>query len=214
MTEDQSRVRGERERDEQQTERIDGGPQEEIENFLDTQSLDDGAVVADEDAPQANGTAEEVSDVPQEEPQRSEVFQEQRGRTTEKKRLAGVDSSKISSCTRSKAERSHSPLVSLLHSNTDCHFPLSSSVAPYPLFTICAVAKPGLMNRVKDGIWSGRDAIVCFSSQLAKFAMSEWKSTPKSSDGQSPSSRTKTQADQQAEAKRKDALEKLAEERV
>ncbi len=136
------------------------------------------------------------------------MFQEQRGRKPGKRRPAGMDSGKISSHTRS-----HSPLLSL-HSNTDCHFPLSSSVAPYPLFTIHAVAKLGLMNRVKDGIRSGRDAIVCFSSQLAK-AMSERKSTtPKSSDGQSPSTRMKTQADQQAEAKRKEALEKLAEERA
>ncbi len=137
-------------------------------------------MVTNEEAPQENRTAEDVSEALQAETQTesSESFQEWRGRMTERKRLAGMDSGKISSRTRSKAERSHSPLFSLLHSNTDCHFPLSSSVAPYPLFTICAVAKPGLMGRVKDGMQSGKDAIVCFSSQLVKFAMSERKSTP------------------------------------
>ncbi len=62
MTEDQSRIRGERERDEQQTERINGGPQEEIENFLDDQSYG-GIVVPDEDALQENGMVESAPDV-------------------------------------------------------------------------------------------------------------------------------------------------------
>ncbi len=202
---------GKRERDEQQNGQTDGDPQEEIENFLDDQSHDQAET--DEAALQEEGMAE-CAEVPDMRVEETEVFQEQRGRTTEKKRPANDGSGKISSRTRSQAERSHSPLLSLLHSDTDCQFPLSSSVATYPLFTIHAIAKQGLISKVKGGIRSGRDAIVCFSSQLAK-AMSERKSTtPKSSDGRSPSSRTKSQADQRAERLRAEAQDKMAEEKA
>ncbi len=141
-----------------------------------------------------------------------EVLQEPEATSAGKKRPARADGT-ISSCTRSQSEDAHSPLFPLLHSNTDCHFPLSSSVASYPLFTIRAIAKPGLMNRVKDTIRLGKEAIACFSSQLAQ-AMSERKSHPKSSDGRSPSRKTKDAANQRRESKQKEAEEKIAEEKA
>ncbi len=106
--------------------------------------LDDG-----DDALQNEGTDESVPEVPKEAEKKTETFQEQRARKPKKKQAARTDGGKISSSTRS-----HSPLLSLLHANTDSHFPLSSSVATYPLFTIHAVAKPQLMNKVKNGMHS------------------------------------------------------------
>ncbi len=209
-TEDQSHVSEERRGEERRTKRIDEGPQDEIENFdkfLDTQSFD--TAITDEDTQQDDGNVPEVL---RESDEQREALQEPEATSIEKKQPAGADG-KISSRTRLKSEDAHSPLFPLLHSNTDCHFPLSSYVASYPFFTICAVAKPGLMNRVKDGIRTGRDAIVCFSSQLAK-AMSEWKSTSKSLDGRSPLTRMKEQADQRAEQKRREAEEKRLEEKA
>ncbi len=208
MTEDQSRIRREKEGDEQQNERIDGGPHHEIDKFLDEQSRD--TVVLDDDAPQDDGmdvNVPEVLNEAEKQTERTKVFQEQRGRKPEKRWPARADSGKISSHTCSQSQRSCSPLLSLLHSNTDSHFPLGSSVAPYPSFTIRAVAKPGLMNIVKNGICSRTNAIVCFSSLVAQVISDQKSTTPKSS-------KVKKQADQRAEAKRKEAAEKQAKEKA
>ncbi len=167
-TEDQSHVRREKRGGEQQSERMDRGPQDEIDKFLD-QTSRDAVLDDDEDGLRNKGANDErVPEVPvsNEAEKQTEMFQEQRGR--KKKQSAEVaDGSRITSRTRS-----HSPLLALLHSNTDSHFPLGSSVATYPLFTIQALTKPGIIERVKKGIRSGKEAVVCFSSQLA-YAMSE-----------------------------------------
>ncbi len=77
-----------------------------------------------EDDLQSEGLEEGVPEVLNEAEKNVKSFQESRGRKPETKRAVRADGGEISSCTHS-----HSPLLSPLHTSTDSHFPLSSSVA-------------------------------------------------------------------------------------
>ncbi len=113
--------------------------------------------------------------------------EEQQGRGPKKKQVVRAEGGTISSHTQSR-----SPLLSPLHVNTECHSPLSSSVLTHPIFAISSVAEPGSLELFVDRLHSGKAAIICFSSFIAK-AMSD--QSKKSSTGRTPPSKMKMEAD-------------------
>ncbi len=181
-----------------------GGLDPGISKFLDKSSSDSIETDGEEDL-QSVGMDESAPDVLKEAEMNVESFQEQRDRKPKKKQAARAEGGEISSCTRS-----HSPLLSPWHINTERHSPLSSSVLTHPMFAINSVAEPGLLKLFANRVHSGKEAVVCFSSFIAK-AMSDRSKKSSGGEATTPSSKMKVEADRRWAAMVKDATENIAE---
>ncbi len=96
MTEDQSHVQEEEERE--KSERMDGGPDSKFLKFLNA-SLGDSIGIDGEEDLQSVGMEEIVPEVPKEAEKSTELLQEQRGRMPKKKQTIRSEGGEISSHT-------------------------------------------------------------------------------------------------------------------